>query len=93
MAEAPKFEAGLAGLEKLVAELEQGDLGLDEALGRFEKGVKLAAQLQASLEASQRKVEKLAAGGLEPFDDEAATVADGPAPKKKGAKKPQDSLF
>ncbi|HXC63345.1 MAG TPA: exodeoxyribonuclease VII small subunit, partial [bacterium] len=62
MAEAPKFEEGLAALEKLVSELEQGDLGLDEALKRFEKGVKVAAQLQAALEQSQRKVEQLASG-------------------------------
>jgi exodeoxyribonuclease VII small subunit len=87
----------LAGLEKLVAELEQGDLGLDEALARFEKGVKLAAQLQNALEQSQRKVEKLAAGGqLEPMD-EGEAVPDGPAPapnpKKKSVKRPQDSLF
>ena len=91
MAETPKFEEGLAGLEKLVAELEEGDLGLDEALKRYEKGVKLAAQLQSALEASQRKVEKLSAGGLVPLDDEDAPEA---SPKKKGAKKgPQDSLF
>lgn len=91
MAETPKFEEGLAGLEKLVAELEDGDLGLDEALKRYEKGVKLAAQLQAALENSQRKIEKLTAGGLAPFDDE---DADDAAPKKKGSKKgPQDSLF
>jgi exodeoxyribonuclease VII small subunit len=91
MAEAPKFEQGLAGLEKLVAELEAGDLGLDEALARYEKGVKLAKQLQESLEASQRKVEKLAAGGLEPMDEDGE--GEEPAPKKKPSKKGQDSLF
>jgi exodeoxyribonuclease VII small subunit len=98
MAEAPKFEEGLAGLEKLVDELENGDLGLDEALKRFEKGVKLSAQLQAALETAQRKVEKLAQGAdgeavLEPFDDE-AEAAEPAAPKKAKAKKPgQDTLF
>ncbi|HTB33542.1 MAG TPA: exodeoxyribonuclease VII small subunit, partial [bacterium] len=80
MAETPKFEDGLAALEKLVAELEQGDLGLDEALKRFEKGVKLAAQMQAALEQSQRKVEQLAAGKLEPFGGDEA--AGGDVPKK-----------
>ncbi len=98
MAEAPKFEEGLAGLEKLVDELENGDLGLDEALKRFEKGVKLSAQLQAALEVAQRKVEKLAQGAdgeasLEPFEG----VEDGeeaPAPKKAKSKKSgQDTLF
>lgn len=94
MAEAPKFEQGLAGLEKLVAELEAGDLGLDEALARYEKGVKLAAQLQAALEASQRKVEKLSEGRLEPFDEGAGDGAGAPAAgKKKAPKKAQDSLF
>ena len=90
--EAPKFEDGLADLEKLVHDLEGGDLGLDEALKRFEGGVKLAGRLQKSLEESQRKVEKLAAGGLENFDeDEAETPA---APVKKARKKADDpSLF
>jgi exodeoxyribonuclease VII small subunit len=96
MAEAPKFEEGLAGLEKLVDELENGDLGLDEALKRFEKGVKLSAQLQAALEVAQRKVEKLAQGAdgeaaLEPFDAEEADAA--PAKKARPKKAGQDSLF
>jgi exodeoxyribonuclease VII small subunit len=70
MDEAPKFEEGLAALEKLVAELEAGELGLDEALKRFEKGVKLAGQMQKSLEDTGRKIEKLGADGLRPMDDE-----------------------
>jgi exodeoxyribonuclease VII small subunit len=93
MAEAPKFEDGLAALEKLVAELETGDLGLDEALKRFEKGVKLAGQMQAALEQSQRKVEHLAAGKLENFGDDESAEAEAPkkAPKKKSGDPP--SLF
>ena len=91
--DAPKFEEGLAQLGKLVAELESGDLGLDEALKRFEKGVKVAAQMQGALDDTHRKLEKLAASGrLEPLDDE-----DGGAearPKKARAKKAgQDTLF
>jgi exodeoxyribonuclease VII small subunit len=89
VADAPKFEDGLADLEKLVAELETGDLGLDEALKRFEKGVKIAGQLQGALEASNRKVEKLASGGsLEAFDGDDA--AEPEAKPKKAAKKKSD---
>lgn len=62
MAEAPKFEESLEQLEKLVEELEGGELDLDEALKRFEKGVKLSKQLNSSLEAATRKVEKLVIG-------------------------------
>ncbi|MES2201347.1 MAG: exodeoxyribonuclease VII small subunit, partial [candidate division FCPU426 bacterium] len=59
MGEGIKFEEGLSQLEKLVEELESGELDLDEALKRFEKGVKLSKQLNQSLEEAGRKVEKL----------------------------------
>ena len=97
MAETPKFEEGLAGLEKLVDEMENGDLGLDESLKRFEKGVKLSAQLQGALEGAQRKVEKLAQGAngeavLEAFDGE-EDAEEAPTAKKPKPKKAQDTLF
>ncbi len=63
MAETPKFEEGLAELEKLVTEMEAGELGLDEALKRFEKGVQLAGRLQKALEDTHRKVEQLSLEG------------------------------
>jgi exodeoxyribonuclease VII small subunit len=92
-----KFEDGLAQMEKLVEELEGGELDLDEALKRFEKGVKLSQQLNQSLEAANRRVEKLsvkADGEAEVEDFEASPDA---TPKKpKAPKKPkgsQDSLF
>ena len=96
MAENPKFEDALEQLEKLVEELEGGELDLDEALKRFEKGVKLSSQLNASLEEANRKVEKLVVGPTgeakrSPLDDEGEA-----APKKGRAKKPkadQDGLF
>jgi len=88
MDEAPKFEEGLAALEKLVAELEAGELGLDEALKRFEKGVKLAAHMQKALEDTGRKIEKLGADGLSPADgldgaedEEARSPSEGKARK------------
>ena len=83
MDEAPKFEEGLAALEKLVAELESGDLGLDEALKRFEKGVKIAGQMQKSLEDTGRRIEKLGADGLRPMDQgDAEGGADAAADNK-----------
>ncbi len=81
MDEAPKFEEGLAALEKLVAELEEGDLGLDEALKRFEEGVKLAGQMQKSLDETGRKIEKLGAEGLRPLDDGDEDGTQAPSPE------------
>jgi exodeoxyribonuclease VII small subunit len=96
MADAPKFEEGLAALEKLVDELEAGELGLDEALKRFEKGVKLSGQLQVALADAGRKVEQLVKGSageavLEAFEDDEAGAA--PAKKPRGKKAGQDTLF
>ncbi len=75
--EAPRFDEGLERLEALVARLEGGALGLEEALGAFEEGVKLSQALQAQLGEAQRRVEVLKAGlggeyRAEPLDGEEA---------------------
>jgi exodeoxyribonuclease VII small subunit len=56
MDDRPGFEAALAGLEAAVEALESGELGLDEALRRYEEGVRLLAQCQALLEGAERRV-------------------------------------
>lgn len=53
------FEASLAQLEKLVARMESGELGLEESLKAFEEGVKLTRQCQETLSAAQQKVQLL----------------------------------
>jgi len=54
-----KFEASLKRLEEIVAELESGELGLEQSLKLFEEGVKLARICNARLEEAERKVEVL----------------------------------
>ena len=53
------FEACLERLEKIVKELEQGDLPLDRALELFEEGVKLSANCRRKLEEAENRVEIL----------------------------------
>ncbi len=53
------FEKALAELEKIVEKLEKGDLALNESLGLFEKGVKLARYLREELEKAEKKIEML----------------------------------
>lgn len=53
------FEALLERLEKIVEELEGGELRLEDALGQFEEGMGLAGQAERILEAAQLKVTKL----------------------------------
>jgi len=68
------FEDSLAELEGLVAQLEQGDLTLEESLTAFERGVELARTCQQALQQAEQKVqillEKNGTQTLEPFADE-----------------------
>ncbi|HEY8459396.1 MAG TPA: exodeoxyribonuclease VII small subunit [Blastocatellia bacterium] len=53
------FESSLASLERIVANLESGDLPLERALELFEEGVALARRCQTQLGDAERKVEIL----------------------------------
>ncbi|MBI1355568.1 MAG: exodeoxyribonuclease VII small subunit [Acidobacteria bacterium] len=59
MAETPTFEAGLEELEKIVRELESGDLPLERSLALFEKGVGLSESCRHQLQDAETKVEVL----------------------------------
>jgi exodeoxyribonuclease VII small subunit len=53
------FESSLASLERIVANLESGELSLERALELFEEGVALARRCQNQLGDAERKVEML----------------------------------
>ena len=55
----PNFEKTLAELEKLVSNLEEGDLSLDESLSGFKHGIELTRQCQTVLDNAQQTVEQL----------------------------------
>lgn len=67
------LEKSLADLEKLVEELESGDLPLEKAMKKFEEGIKLTRGCQAALKDAEQKVQILlkSAGGesLEDFEE------------------------
>ncbi len=55
----PKFEKSLQELEKIVNQMESGDLPLDKSLDLFEKGIIISRQCQKSLELAEQRVESL----------------------------------
>ena len=55
------FERNLEQLEALVAEMESGELSLEDSLSAFEKGIKLTRQCQDALQKAEQKVQKLIA--------------------------------
>lgn len=58
--EQPKsFEASLEALERIVQELEQGDLPLEKSLELFEQGIGLSRQCQDRLSQAERRIEIL----------------------------------
>ena len=86
----PKFEKDLEKLEQTVEALEAGGLSLDDALKRFEDGIKLARRCDKALTEAERKIEilmKNAQGEIaaEPFGDEEDSEAGGPPPQKPNA--------
>ncbi|WP_338518127.1 exodeoxyribonuclease VII small subunit [Alteromonas gracilis] len=57
--DAPSFEETLSELESIVNEMENGDLPLNKALEKFERGIALSRQGQQSLESAEQKVKIL----------------------------------
>ena len=57
------FEAALKELEGLVRQMESGELGLEESLAAFERGVKLTRQCQAALKNAELRVQALSESG------------------------------
>jgi len=79
-----KFEEALKKLEKIVGDLEDGNLSLDEALEKYEEGIRLSKMCQKKLEVAKKKVEILLKSedgsvDLKPFDEKSAEEE----PKKK----------
>ncbi len=86
----PKFEKDLEKLEQTVEALEAGGLSLDDALKRFEEGIKLARRCDKALTEAERKIEilmKNAQGEIaaEPFEDEESDGEGAPVPKAKAS--------
>ena len=63
------IESKLKELENLLEELESGELDLDEALKKFEKGIKLSRECQKTLENAELKIQVLMDDELKDSDE------------------------
>jgi len=88
-----KFEEALKKLEKIVSDLEAGDMSLEESLSKYEEGIKLSKICSRQLEAAKSKVELLMKSGnkfdIKPFD--VSSMEEKPKTKSKQTKKSEDS--
>jgi exodeoxyribonuclease VII small subunit len=53
------FEESLKQLESIVAQLERGDLALEDSIRIFEEGMRLSSQCRQELDAAESKVQIL----------------------------------
>jgi len=61
------FEAALAELEQVVADMEGGKLPLEESLAAYQRGTELLKQCRSRLEDAQQQVRILEDGTLKNF--------------------------
>jgi len=50
------FEQSMKQLERIVQELEEGDLPLEKAIKKFEEGIKLSKLCSAKLDETEKKI-------------------------------------
>jgi len=81
-AQQPTFEEAIERLEAIVRQLEEGEIGLNEALQQYEKGVTLLRRCYDLLEGAERRIELLSGIDAEgnpvstPMDDPSASPND-----------------
>ena len=67
------FESAYRELQQVVEQLEDGGLGLEEAVRLFERGTELAQACQRIVDTAQLRVTRLAAESAAPLTDAPAT--------------------
>ena len=63
------IESKLIELEEILEDLESGKLELDDALKKFEKGIKLSRECQQTLEEAEMKIQVLMEDELKDSDE------------------------
>ncbi len=58
-----KFEEALTRLEEIVAELEEGELALEEAVEKFQRGMALKQLCERRLKQAEAKIEEYVPDG------------------------------
>jgi exodeoxyribonuclease VII small subunit len=87
MTDKPSFEKDLEALEKIVQELEEGDLALDVSLQKFELGITLTKRCEKALTDAEKRIDVLVKNAMgevaaEPFEDPGA-ADDTAQPKRR----------
>lgn len=97
--QAPSFEQSLTQLQKIVSDLENGTLSLEESLQQFEQGIGLLKTCYQILDRAEQRIEVLtgfdAAGQPRtvPFDTPATNDKPESAPRKSPPRRSSKTMF
>lgn len=70
------FEAAMADLEKLVAQMEAGELPLEASVAAYQRGADLVRYCTMQLDKVEKQVKVLEGDMLKPFATDADTAGD-----------------
>ena len=93
------FEQSLAELERIVRELEDGELGLEDALARYEAGVGLLKRCYTRLQQAEQRILLLTGIDSEgrpvtqPFGHNATAEPSKPEAKRKRKKDDEEEIL
>src|ERR1700747_1560855 len=81
------FETGMDRLEKIVEQMESGQLPLEDLIVRYEEGMNLVKVCQERLASAEQKIDIIARNSagkavVKAFDPAAESKVDGPAPSE-----------
>ena len=71
------FEQALKKLEKITEQIEQGEIGLEESITRYEEGMKLVARCRDALNKAEQRIQELSptpSGELKTSDSSQSNV-------------------
>ena len=91
--ELPSFETALAELQRIVVDLEDGRVGLEESLARFERGIALLKTCYQVLERAEQRIEQLVGMKSDgtpltkPFDATATAETEDPTAGRRRSRK------
>ncbi len=95
-----RFEDALAELERIVSELERGDVGLEESISLYERGAAIKRHCEAKLKEAELRIQKimqLANGEVTltdfPTEDRSAPSSSSDQGKETGGKSDDKTPF
>ena len=79
---APTFEDSIDEIEGIIERIENGQTGLEQCIGEYERGMKLIARCRTILSAAERRIAELVDG---PDGPRIASPADGGGDDRDGS--------